>query len=190
VHALESPGPVGAASEGNAQGGAERRPDCLAIQRVGAAGAQQNRVDAEREGVAERTPDVVGIREILEQEQEPPPRDREERPDRLLGRPLGQSDASLVEANPGDLGEDGRGRDVDRDSILEHAAERLERRRRDQRGTHPEAAGRDQDANALAALDREQPATLPEVRVLEVAVVLDTLVARGGDAFELHGKGE
>ena len=80
--------------------------------------------------------------------------------------------------------------DEHRDVVPKRVAQDLECRGRDQRGMHPEAAGSGQDAHALAALDNEQPATLPQLRVLEVAVVGDALVSRAGDSFDLHARRE
>ena len=183
---IEIVGPVGEARDGQREDAAERDADGLAVEGIGAAGRQTERVGAERDGVAHDAAEVVDVGEILEDD------------DAACGvgqwarrGPLADGQAAAMDVEPGDGVHHGLRRDEHgkRRRCAERVLERVQAWRRREHGAHVQTA-REQPAHDALALGDEAPARGVEVTLLELAVVGEPRVVRVGhlDVRRAHAR--
>src|SRR5437667_401648 len=147
------------ARERDGEGAADGDTDRLSIERVGATGREQDGVGAERHRVAEDGAYVVGVRDVLEHEEQPPPGRVEERREWRLGAPLPDRETTTVEVVADDAADEVVLDQQDADAgvgRLQEVAQTFERGRRQQDRARPEAPAREQPTDHLPALGDEE----------------------------------
>ena len=162
VAGLSQPGerrhPVGHVREGCDERGAHGGADRLPVQGVCAARREEDRVGAEGPRVPEDAAHVVGIRDVLERQDEARARSAHERLEGWLDPALAQRDAAAVEVEAHDGAGDLVARQIDGGVRgLQRLAEAVERRRGQQDRASAEARRGEQAAHHGPTLGHEEP---------------------------------
>src|SRR5437867_316835 len=126
-------------------------------------------VGAERHRVAEDGAYVVGVRDVLEHEEQPPPGRVEERREWRLGAPLPDRETTAVEVVADDAADEVVLDQQDADAgvgPVQEIAQAFERGRRQQDRARPEASAGKQPPDHLPALGDEEPPLQAEEGVL------------------------
>ncbi len=169
---LEIAGPRARADDGQAEHRPERDADRLAVERIGAARGEDQRVRAERGGVARQRPQVVDVGEVLGHDQ----RARAARQRRRTGA-LADRETAAVDVKAGDGVEHRLRREEHRERAGQRVGQRRQARRGQQHRVHAETA-RDQPPHDPLALGHEPAPFGVQVALLEPAVVGEPRIVR------------